>query len=574
MYTVGRLGSYISKGVYTVSGPFHPFGGAVDIIVVEQQDGSFKSSPWYVRFGKFQGVLKAKEKVVNISVDGIEADFHMYLDSKGEAYFLREVDVEEGGGDSVLSPLSSGEDTDGQSGGDTRPMKSKSCNFDANGSNLVTEIGISNGKVLARTNSRRSRILGLVFGRKSVREEDDGSGVVRVGSLERAEIAADLLELKWSTNLASSRYKKMITSQSAPESVGREEDEAVDSPLNDNKVSLNVPMSNEEPGIHDNGMSNSSWDGLPKLDSSEDGVEMLCLSSNHIGRASSSGESGLQENYDLDSQTVREVYKLRDSDYDENSKGFISEATSPNQDSADLNVSPINKLDEELVFKEEESGVATLEAFSYCEMEEAGDSSEKTQETLCVSCKGSVEACVHAKMLHEIAEIISEVKSVQDTSLLVAKEPLDFPEVFLDGNCGNLFNDAQIRGSEGTCSDSSGNSSVTETHAQMVIVEEISSAKEVESCSIYTVSGFDNSISEVQDGEKTRESPIANSQEFMGDNFSIGPLTVSPSQSSSEEQLLFGDMDDFNQGDIKCMESSCSNQVENENHPPAYFKTR
>ena len=92
---VGRLGSYIFRGVYTVSAPFHPFGGAVDIIVVEQPDGSFKSSPWYVRFGKFQGVLRIREKVVSISVNGIEGNFHMFLDHKGETYFLREVDGEE-----------------------------------------------------------------------------------------------------------------------------------------------------------------------------------------------------------------------------------------------------------------------------------------------------------------------------------------------------------------------------------------------------------------------------------------------------------------------------------------------
>lgn len=97
MYAVGRLGSYITRGVYTVSGSFHPFGGAVDIIVVEQPDGSFKSSPWYVRFGKFQGVLKAREKIVNICVNGIDANFHMYLDNRGEAYFLREVEGDEGG---------------------------------------------------------------------------------------------------------------------------------------------------------------------------------------------------------------------------------------------------------------------------------------------------------------------------------------------------------------------------------------------------------------------------------------------------------------------------------------------
>lgn len=84
---MGRLGSYISRGVYTVSGPFHPFGGAVDIIVVEQPDGTFKTSPWYVRFGKFQGVLKTREKVVSICVNGIEANFHMFLDHKGKHIF-------------------------------------------------------------------------------------------------------------------------------------------------------------------------------------------------------------------------------------------------------------------------------------------------------------------------------------------------------------------------------------------------------------------------------------------------------------------------------------------------------
>ena len=37
--------------------------GAIDVIVVEQEDGTFKSSPFHVRFGKL-GVLKAREKIV------------------------------------------------------------------------------------------------------------------------------------------------------------------------------------------------------------------------------------------------------------------------------------------------------------------------------------------------------------------------------------------------------------------------------------------------------------------------------------------------------------------------------
>ncbi|PNY10915.1 phosphatidate phosphatase LPIN10 [Trifolium pratense] len=82
-------------GVYSVATPFHPFGGAVDVIVVQQQDGSFRSTPWYVRFGKFQGVLKGAEKIVRINVNGVEANFHMYLDNSGEAYFVKEVDDNE-----------------------------------------------------------------------------------------------------------------------------------------------------------------------------------------------------------------------------------------------------------------------------------------------------------------------------------------------------------------------------------------------------------------------------------------------------------------------------------------------
>ena len=63
MQAVGRLGSFISRGVNTVSGTFLPFGGAVDIVVVQQKDGSFKSSPWYVRFGKYHKVFKSVEKI-------------------------------------------------------------------------------------------------------------------------------------------------------------------------------------------------------------------------------------------------------------------------------------------------------------------------------------------------------------------------------------------------------------------------------------------------------------------------------------------------------------------------------
>lgn len=110
MLAVGR---YISQGVYTVAGPFHPFGGAVDIVVVKQEDGTFKSSPWYVKFGKFQGVLKRREKWVDVAVNDVTAPFHMYLDATGEAYFLK--DAESDSEETIFSPPSAVSSGDGTS---------------------------------------------------------------------------------------------------------------------------------------------------------------------------------------------------------------------------------------------------------------------------------------------------------------------------------------------------------------------------------------------------------------------------------------------------------------------------
>uniref|UniRef100_A0A7N1A811 LNS2/PITP domain-containing protein n=1 Tax=Kalanchoe fedtschenkoi TaxID=63787 RepID=A0A7N1A811_KALFE len=232
MYAVGRIGSYISRGVDTVAAPFHPFGGAVDIIVVQQADGTLKSSPWYVRFGKFQGVLKTKEKVVTVTVNGVDANFHMYLDHKGEAYFLNEVDVEEE--DSVLYPSSSDEDTDKQSSS-KRFTKSGSSNTEVKQPNSARQ---ADGRdeyrqeVNAWSGSRRARILGLVFGSRSFKEKmsqesTEDEELKRARLLERAEIAADLLELKWSTTLATKKTKQNETLKSSPNPFTPESDNDV-----------------------------------------------------------------------------------------------------------------------------------------------------------------------------------------------------------------------------------------------------------------------------------------------------------------------------------------------------------
>jgi phosphatidate phosphatase LPIN len=64
------------------------------------------------------------------------------------------------------------------------------------------EADVSEGKILARTTLRRTTILERMFGRKS--GKNNAHAVDRVSSLERAEIAAELLDTKWSTNLPRS----------------------------------------------------------------------------------------------------------------------------------------------------------------------------------------------------------------------------------------------------------------------------------------------------------------------------------------------------------------------------------
>ncbi|XP_059086494.1 phosphatidate phosphatase LPIN3-like isoform X1 [Tigriopus californicus] len=64
--------------------------GAIDVLVVEQADGSLVSSPFHVRFGKL-GVLKAREKIVDIEINEEPVDIHMKLDDAGAAFFVEDV---------------------------------------------------------------------------------------------------------------------------------------------------------------------------------------------------------------------------------------------------------------------------------------------------------------------------------------------------------------------------------------------------------------------------------------------------------------------------------------------------
>ncbi|KAJ7338714.1 hypothetical protein JRQ81_012616 [Phrynocephalus forsythii] len=65
--------------------------GCIDVIVVQQQDGTYMCSPFHVRFGKL-GVLRSKEKVIDIEINGEAVDLHMKLGDNGEAFFVQETE--------------------------------------------------------------------------------------------------------------------------------------------------------------------------------------------------------------------------------------------------------------------------------------------------------------------------------------------------------------------------------------------------------------------------------------------------------------------------------------------------
>ncbi|KAF7717192.1 LNS2, Lipin/Ned1/Smp2 domain-containing protein [Penicillium ucsense] len=63
--------------------------GAIDVIVIEQEDGTLACSPFHVRFGKFS-LLRPYEKKVEFKVNGVKQDYAMKLGEGGEAFFVFE----------------------------------------------------------------------------------------------------------------------------------------------------------------------------------------------------------------------------------------------------------------------------------------------------------------------------------------------------------------------------------------------------------------------------------------------------------------------------------------------------
>jgi len=81
----------LSDSVSTAWNSINPatLSGAIDVIVVEQKDGTLACSPFHVRFGKFS-LLRPSEKKVEFKVNGVKQNYSMKLGEGGEAFFVFE----------------------------------------------------------------------------------------------------------------------------------------------------------------------------------------------------------------------------------------------------------------------------------------------------------------------------------------------------------------------------------------------------------------------------------------------------------------------------------------------------
>ena len=87
MQYVRNLGGSVSRTWNSINPA--TLSGAIDVIVVEQEDGSLACSPFHVRFGKFS-LLRPSEKKVSFTVNGVRQEYSMKLGEGGEAFFVFE----------------------------------------------------------------------------------------------------------------------------------------------------------------------------------------------------------------------------------------------------------------------------------------------------------------------------------------------------------------------------------------------------------------------------------------------------------------------------------------------------
>ncbi|KAH3682007.1 hypothetical protein WICPIJ_007026 [Wickerhamomyces pijperi] len=113
MQYLGRAYDSVSKSWSSINPA--TLSGAIDIIVVENDQGELSCSPFHVRFGKFQ-LLRPSQKKVDFIINGKLTNLPMKLGDGGEAFFVfetsRNVHVPQ---DLITSPVLSASSSPGSS---------------------------------------------------------------------------------------------------------------------------------------------------------------------------------------------------------------------------------------------------------------------------------------------------------------------------------------------------------------------------------------------------------------------------------------------------------------------------
>jgi len=90
---------YVGNAIGGVN--YTPTNSAIDVVVIEQPDGTLLGSPFHVNFG-VRSVLHATDKKVFITVNGERTEIEMKLGKSGEGFFVKSF----GAGEEPANPLS------------------------------------------------------------------------------------------------------------------------------------------------------------------------------------------------------------------------------------------------------------------------------------------------------------------------------------------------------------------------------------------------------------------------------------------------------------------------------------
>ena len=83
---IGALENIVNKVSNALEFNKATLSGAVDVIAVQYDDGTFQSSPFHVRFGKLK-VLKSKEEVISLYINDEDVPVKMKLAVTGQGFF-------------------------------------------------------------------------------------------------------------------------------------------------------------------------------------------------------------------------------------------------------------------------------------------------------------------------------------------------------------------------------------------------------------------------------------------------------------------------------------------------------